>query len=192
MGLGAGEYVTELLFWMSKNVNSGELSCPPNWLEELIKAIPKDYPIARIIATMIQYSGDGKIIHQRPVPDSCRYISIPEMTALGNNTGVLKMIEDFFVYNRTHIETEIARRIGVNQARDWILHLELNVGRMSLTKALTGKFHTTTVGKISADKLEKMRKDWLAWVVQSVGENLVGLPERVGISIEYSSDGKKM
>ena len=191
-GQGAGEYVTEFLDWLPRYVNSADLSCPPSWLEELIKDIPKEYVITKLAITYIQYSGDGKTVNQRPVPDTAKFVSGPELIALGKNKEVLHMMEDFFRHNRLHIETEMQRRLGYCKARDLLRSLEINVARLALSKSLTKDFLTKAIGKISQDKIEQMRTDWLKYCVKQPGNQaLADLPARIGIPITDEVENTK-
>ena len=188
---GAGEYVTEFLDWLPRFVNSADLTCPPSWLEELVKNIPKEYVINKLAVTYIQYSGEGRTVNQRPAPDTAKFVSGPELVALSKNKEVLDLIEDFFRYNRVHIEPEIQRRMGNTKARDLVRALEVNVGRLALNKSITKDFPTKAVGKINKEKIEMMRKDWLKFYVQQpVNQSLKDLPARIGIQIEDATGAK--
>ena len=123
-------------------------------MEELIKDIPKEYVITKLAITYIQYSGDGKTVNQRPVPDTAKFVSGPELVALGKNKEVLHRMEDFFRHNRLHIETEMQRRLGYCKARDLLRSLEINVARLALSKSFKKDFPTKAIGKISQDKIE--------------------------------------
>ena len=60
---GAGDYVAEFLDRLPRFVNSSDLTCPPSWMEELVKDIPKEYVISKLAVTYIQYSGEGKLVN---------------------------------------------------------------------------------------------------------------------------------
>jgi hypothetical protein len=189
---GAGEYVLEFLGWLPRFVNSADLTCPPSWLEELAKDIPKEYVLTKLAITYIQYSGDGKTINQRPAPDTAKFVSGPELIALGKNKEVLDLMEDFFRYNRLHIEAEMQRRIGRSRARDLTRDLEVNVARLALSKSLTKAFPTKAVGKINKEKMQQMRTDWLKFLVKQPGNQaLDDLPVRVGIPICEVEESKE-
>ena len=186
MGMGAGSYVEEFLDWFARFVNASDLTCPPTWLEDLVKLIPRDFPLVRLILVMVQYSGDGKIINQRPAPDTCRFISVPELTALAKNPDLLAMLEQHLVYNRTHIETELSRRIGATRARDLSRELELNLCRLAINKSSTKAFATKGVGKASQEKFELMRKNWKctflsSWIQAEAGPSTAIAVSKKGI-----------
>lgn len=177
-----GGYIEELLQYLARFVNGTDLTCPPAWLDELLKAIDADFTLVRLITIFLQYSGLGRQVMQRPAPDNARFILVPEMGGLGKNIEVLKYLEQFLVWGRTNMEPELSKVLGATRARDSLRQLEINAGLMAYNKALGKDFQTTNVGKISKDKLASMRVDWLGNLVKG-NAALVGIPASVGIPL---------
>ena len=182
MGQGAGVYVEEFLDWFSRFVNASELSCPPTWLEHLVTAIAHTFVIFRQTTTMVQYSGDGRVVNARPIPDNAAFILMTEVTAMGKNVPLCTMIEDFLRDLRVHVDPEIARVVGQSRARELVRHLELNATRMAFHKSLLPLFPVKSVGKVSPDKLHDMKVSWMRWVVDQ-NPQLLPVCEKCGISI---------
>jgi len=182
---GAGRLVEEFLDFISRCVNEQEVRCPPSWLDELARAIPEEFGITKNCLCYIQYSGDGRIVQQRPMPDTLRFVSAAEMTALGANKPLLTMVEDFHLWNRIHIETEFKAIIGTAMARQNLVQLEENVTRLAISKGLRkGTFATKASGKLDGEKLVQLRKDWFASLLkQSNMQSLLPLPTRLGIDL---------
>ena len=88
LALGLKDYCQEYLDWYSRNVNPTELACSPTWYEEECKIITNKFPLTMLTTALLQLSGDGRVTNMRPTPDTARFISSPEMSALVNNTEV--------------------------------------------------------------------------------------------------------
>ena len=182
---GAGELVEEFLEFISLCVNEQEIRCPPGWLEEVAKAIPEEFGITKNNLCYIQYSGEGRIVQQRPMPDTLRFISPAELTALGANKALLEMLEEFHHWNRTHIETEIAARLGALVARQSVRLLEENVTRLAINKGLKkDSFASKATGKLDNDKIIQLRKDWFRSMLKKHSmQSLNDLPASLGIEL---------
>ena len=50
---GAGEYLAEFLDCLPRFANSSDLTCPPSWMEELVKDIRKEYVSTKLAVTYI-------------------------------------------------------------------------------------------------------------------------------------------
>ena len=176
---GAGQYVEEWLIWLSKSVNSTQLTCPPQWFEEMCKIFETKYVLVKLVTKKIHYSGEVKVINQRPIPDMTKFITVPEMTAVAKNKDNLDGLEDFFRHGRNVVEPVLAKHIGKVRGRDLMDQLEQNAGRLVYAKSLTKHCIVSpkVVGKFSIDKLTIMRENWADYCEKTV-------PDVVGFALE--------
>ena len=185
---GHAEYVEEFLTWLSKNVNSSALVCPPSWMEDVCKTIPLKHVLTKLITTLLQLSGEGRIINQRPAPDTARFISVAEMNAVAKDVAICETFERFCQWNRLNIEVEMRKTVGSVRARDLMLLLELNLGRLLFSKTLLKEYVSKAQGRITADKMSVMRTCWCDHVA-TIEPGLRDLAMRCGIAAPAPADG---
>ena len=90
---GVDGYVDEFLDYLMREVNPKELSCSPSWFGELVSIVDKRYPILRLNISQIQYNRESVLHQLRPLPDICRFVSVPDLNALANAEGRCEMVE---------------------------------------------------------------------------------------------------
>ena len=181
--LGAGEYVIELLDWLSKHVNFTELSVAPSWLEECGKSM-KDMPLGMFITTQLQYSGEVVVRNQRPTPDSAKFILTSEIASLMKNSDVCAAWEAFLRDMRVRVEPELKSMIGPVRAREIISQLEIWSGRMAYQKSqVAAEFAPKIGGKFSKEKLDEGLLYWAISVADKFSA-LKHFPGKIGVVLE--------
>jgi hypothetical protein len=154
MEAGVDTYVDSLLAYHSNFVNPTDLSCSPNWFEEVCKAVPKENVLFRLNLAIIQYNPEVVDLKLRPQPDACRFISLPDLAALKKKQEVVQECEKFMATNRRLLEKELLSRTSKAAAENYFRLLETNVVRLALQKPLHKQFPAGIMGKFEGTDWE--------------------------------------
>jgi hypothetical protein len=180
LSMGAGIFVQEFLDWQVINVNPADLTCTPQWYEDLSLKFSKTFPLIKLAACKIQYSGDIVSTNVRPLPDVCRMLSVPELANAAKQDAMCEEVEKMIRETRQNIEPKLVTKLGNAAARDVTCQFELQLVRMLFKKSAHKHFHPGVVGNLDVDKIVHMRAAWLRWVERG-NELLKGLCVELGI-----------
>jgi hypothetical protein len=177
-------YLDEIVSFHSSFVNPTESSVNVFWFSELGKSLGKAFPLTKVAAVCVQYSGPTKLQQMRPLPDICRNITSPELVAMSKDESKLKFIEGFMSDNRRLFEKSISAVMGQTTTRNLIREFEMNLVRYALSKALQENKYTKAkaLGKFAEAKAEALRADWLRYV-QGLHVDLTNIAKETGIDL---------
>ena len=184
---GSGAVVIELCDWVSENVDFTDLTMPTGWLEESVKILPRDKVFVRLVTTKLQYLGgpgkEGRIVHQRPTPDSARYILPAEMTSLVGNVTVLELWDEFIAHVRNVVEPALSTLVIPKRARNICSGLELWSGRLAYCKTyVPDEYVPKLSGKMTREKLDQSLRSWAIAVESKL--KLDGFIAAIGITLD--------
>ena len=98
LSMGGEDFVTDFLDWHGMHVNPLEITFTTQWLDAQCMAIPKKYVLIKLNLLMLHVSHDEVVETRiRPSADIARFISGPDMTALGKQEDYLETIHSFMV-----------------------------------------------------------------------------------------------
>ena len=182
---GSGAVVIELCDWVSENVDFTDLTMPTGWLEDSVKILPRDKVFVRLVTTKLQYLGgpgkEGRIVHQRPTPDSARYILPAEMTSLVGNSTVLELWDEFLAHVRNVVEPALSTLVNPKRARNICSGLELWSGRLAYCKTyVPDEYVPKLSGKMTREKLDQNLRSWAIAVESKL--KLGGFIAAIGIT----------
>ncbi len=186
LALAQGGYVDEWLEFHAESVNPKELTVTPAWFEECIKNIGSQFPLFSVNATQIAYDRENVLPQLRPLADQCRFISVPELVAVGKNKERLEMCESIMRANRLQTEQVMTTNVSKRTARGLLRDFEHQVVRLAFNKTQHARFVSGVAGVPTTEKLETMQKSWVR-VAQSKFEALSDLASRGGIALETPS-----
>ena len=154
------------------------------------KAIPKKCPLLKLAITITQHCEDHVVAGVPPAPNVSRFISVAELTSLGNNSDLCESVETFMREEiRGKYEARLKDIVGPSEARSYALMLEIQLVRMVFAKSLHPSYPGGVAGKYTVEKRETLTRNWMSFL-ENKRMDLLGMKLKFGFDEKATEDAE--